>query len=75
MTTPIHIEDRPFQIFCFGRYMEPPDGEPLTEVQKRVLQAMRKCEGDEAETAKSLGISRYKVQSHVSLIRSKGWKV
>ncbi len=69
----IKIADWPFQILCYGRYREHEGHKNLTEMQKRVRQAMRVNNGNQAQAAKSIGVSPQCIQGHVSLIESKGW--
>ncbi len=69
----IKIADMPWQILCYGRYREREGHKDLTEMQKRVRQAMRVNKGNQAAAAESLGVRRQCIQGHVSLIESKGW--
>ena len=68
------VQEIPFQMFVYGRYVEREGHKDLTEMQKNVRYAMRKY-GNQALAAKSLGVSPQCVQGHVSLIESKGWSL
>ena len=68
------VQEYPFQMFVYGRYIEMDGSKALTEMQKNVRYAMRKY-GNQALAAKSLGVSPQCVQGHVSLIESKGWSI
>jgi len=68
---PTMTQDRGWQLFCLARYIAPPDGEPLSEYQGRVRQAIRKHGIKEA--AETLGITMQRIRCHVTAIRAKGW--
>lgn len=69
----IVIDDWCYQMLCFSRYVERAGHKDLTDIQRRVRTAMRKFDGDQAKAAEYLGVTRQKIQGHVSLIHSKGW--
>lgn len=68
------IQDHPFQIFCFGRYLEPVGG-LLTQYQEQVYREIKRFNGDMLQAATSLGLSPANVYAHVQHIRDKGWPV
>ena len=77
MSNPIStptVQEYPFQMFVYGRFLELDGHKGLTEMQKRVRAAVRKYP-TQAEAAKSLGVSPQCIQGHVSLIISKGWSI
>ena len=67
------IEDRPFQILCFGRY-NPPAQQELSEWQKIAFSRYKKV-GHVGKTASLLGITNSRMHSILKAVKSKGYDV
>ena len=70
----ITIDDQFFQIFCFGRYIKPVNGE-LSETQKITLASFKRFNGDIEKMAVYQRITKMRVRSHLVSIKNKGWEV
>ena len=72
---PIIIDDRQYQEFCLGGYVERDGNKSLTEMQRKVRHKMSACEGDKAKAAAELKITRQCLMGHIAHIIAKGWSI